>query len=921
MEHNDNKPDAGRSGGKRRPVSLFRRLLQIAVILLFAAILLILSVPWFVPVMVEWKINEILKDMTEKGDGTPSLEFREIGLFHTSLAVDFKRKSRPDSLCRRFTEDDFGIASFSIDYKPCDLLFRSKIDSVRIEGVRVPLQIYGRTAVFPLWEKVKIDLTPSSSSGGGKPFTGFNFRLDTLPVKVGSIHASGTILLQMLEKENGPVLDAILLPLEFGFVSHEDDANVLDWRVKLQGSANGIAASGVFDLVKARVAGNAKIRLDTALTPHTLRSLLKEERNRANLMSDLAFDLDLKDPMAGTASGSLRGRVQAFLTDTENVLWEPDLDFSLSGKKLSVKTGHLRVRGAGEEISFPEATCLFYLDHLMGEGKIRAVSGRGPEINVQYDIQPSPKGDSWRLHLTSEDAGGTERNVLSAQQGDCRISLASPEFDARADFRTPIAFGASAMIPNVQLLQSGWSLNLDDIALASEGDLAAFGATLRTGKLDFRYGPEKNIARASFPGLFLNVRKTKDEEGLLLSFEADDGQCLLPDHKVLMKGISFHQKLSLKTDKTGRGVFRIDDIRLDEKTLGNFQAETDLQNDKFQAGGPLTLCGVRADCRAEVGFGHGFAASFGLDIPSQPIPGEALAELFPGPVGDKKISGNVEVKGEYAISGGRQSGSARVRLTNGAVSSESMKLSAEGIRGEVLFPNLPEIRTAPNQPLFCRSIRFGNMTMDGAILRYRLDSPQSICAERMTLNWCGGKVRMECTYFEPGSNSLSVTVHCDRLDLIQFLTQTGAGTGEGNGNGRISGTLPVSFDRKTRKLSVRNAFLYSTPGEEGKIQFVLDESIRNAQEKSVTFDMTQDALRNFEYSWAKVQMGTEGGSLKLQLQLDGKPAAPLYYTYGGNGIVKSNVPHVFQGIRLDVNLNLPLDVLFDLMDDFNLLKN
>ena len=84
MEHND-KSD----GKKRRPVSLFRRLLQIAVILLAAVILLILAVPWFVPVMVEWKINEILKDMTEKGDGTPSLEFREIGLFHTSLAVDF----------------------------------------------------------------------------------------------------------------------------------------------------------------------------------------------------------------------------------------------------------------------------------------------------------------------------------------------------------------------------------------------------------------------------------------------------------------------------------------------------------------------------------------------------------------------------------------------------------------------------------------------------------------------------------------------------------------------------------------------------------------------------------------------------------------------------------------------------------------
>lgn len=88
----------------------------------------------------------------------------------------------------------------------------------------------------------------------------------------------------------------------------------------------------------------------------------------------------------------------------------------------------------------------------------------------------------------------------------------------------------------------------------------------------------------------------------------------------------------------------------------------------------------------------------------------------------------------------------------------------------------------------------------------------------------------------------------------------------------------------------------------------------------MTFDMTQDALRNFEYSWARVQMQTEDGSLKLQLQLNGKPAAPLYYSYGKDGIVKSSVPHVFQGIRLDVNLNVPLDVLFDLMEDYNLLN-
>ena len=60
MEHNDNKPDAGRSGGKRRPVSLFRRLLQIAVILLAALILLILAAGFMAPIVGEYAVTGLV---------------------------------------------------------------------------------------------------------------------------------------------------------------------------------------------------------------------------------------------------------------------------------------------------------------------------------------------------------------------------------------------------------------------------------------------------------------------------------------------------------------------------------------------------------------------------------------------------------------------------------------------------------------------------------------------------------------------------------------------------------------------------------------------------------------------------------------------------------------------------------------------
>ena len=916
MSGNESAPPAPRK--KSRKLLRFFRILLFLAFLLF---LIVLAVPWFLPALVEDKVNEILKDMTAKGDGSPYVEIREIGLFHTSFSVDLRRERIPDMSGRRFTEDDFGIASVSFDYSPLELLTDSRIRSIRIDGVRVPLMICENTVLLPLWEKLQWDLTPSASSsaGGGNPFDGLKgLRLDTLPVKIGSVQVNGTLFLQIKDREKGPALDAVLLPIQCGIVTHPDNMNVVDWHGSLHGGSNFIAASGVLDLPKMRATGEARIRLNTATTPYTLRTLMKEDRNSANIVSEISFDLDLKDPFASTVSGALRGRLQASAAAAD-LTWEPDFDFSMSDKKLSVKAGHLRVLCAGEELVIPEATCLFYPEHSYGTGTIRAASGRGPGITAKYELQPSPNGDAWRLTLNSEASPEAQKKHLSAQLGAGKASLSEPEFDVRADFSSPIAFGASALLRNLQLAQPGWSLELADIALAGEGDLSAFGATLRTGPLHFRYGENATRIQSSFPGLFLNVRRKKGEDGLHLIFEAADGTCDMPEKNLSMNGISLSQTVSLKEKMSGDGEFRIAAIRLDDKSLGDFRAKTTLRDGAFLAEGPLALCGLRADCRAEGHFSP-FSASCGLQLPEQAIPGEALAELFPDKIGDKIVSGRIEASAEYALADGKQRGSARIRLTDGAVTSESMKLSVDGIRGDVTFPNLPELRTLPNQPLSCRNIRFGNIAADGARLRFRLDSLQSICAERLTLNWCGGKVRMECTYFEPGTDSLAVTVHCDRLDLLQFLTQTGAGTGESNGGGRISGTLPVFFNRKTRKLSVRNAFLYSTPGEEGRIQFMMNESIRNAQEKSVTFDMTQDALRNFEYSWARVQMGTEDGTLKLQLQLNGKPAAPLYYSYGENGIVKSQVPHVFQGIRLDVNLNLPLDVLFELMEDYNLLN-
>lgn len=903
--------DAACSGTGRASCS--RRLFRAAVPVLVLIAVLVLSVPWFLPALVERKVNDILFGLTEQSDGFLRAEVREIGLFRTSFSLELRHPSSPETGDLRFTEDDFGIASASLNYSPVDLLLRSRVDSIRIDGVRLPLLIRGKTFVCPVWEKLSRKLKRQESDKKSNKIEPV-----TLPFSLRSFELNGAVLIQV-EEEDGKFLDSVLLPVEC--IASLTSGSLLKYHMSVRGSANRIDAAGFFNLSKMRIYGGVGICFDSELLPFAVRTRLMDRRNRGELNVFTEYNLDLNDPLGGKVCGQIRGKIRAFASDAAEILWAPGFDFALSDRKVSLSAEDLQVRCAGEDIALRKATCVFDLNTFQGHGLLDIACGRGPEVSADYEFRRTAPDGPWDLRLASREAApkaGKPGISLSAGQG--RVSAGQPDFTIRSSFADALQCRGTASVRDIRFEHPAWTLELGGLFLDGSGSPEAFGAALKAESLSFEYGGEQGW-KTLFPSVLLRIEKEK-ESAIRLAAEADNGSFSLPNANFFLKGISFRQTAFPLSGDMGKGTFRIGELLLNEKNLGSFQGETEIRETSLNARGQLSLCGVHADCRADAAYhaDSGFSASGALTVPSQPIPGEALAELFPEPMGDKKVSGMVEMTGEYAVSGGKQSGSARIRLTDGAVTSESMKLSVEGIQGDVTFPNLPEIRTAPNQPLSCRSVRFGNIVADGARIRFRLDSAKTACVERLNLNWCGGKVRMECTYFESGNDSFAVTVHCDRLDLIQFLTQTGTGTGKGNGNGRISGTLPVFFNRKTRKLSVRNAFLYSTPGEEGQIQFELDESIRKAQGESVTFDMTQDALRNFEYSWAKVQMQTETGALKLQLQLNGKPATPLYYSYGGNGIVKSSVPHVFQGIRLDVNLNVPLDVLFDLMEDYNLLN-
>ena len=113
---------------------------------------------------------------------------------------------------------------------------------------------------------------------------------------------------------------------------------------------------------------------------------------------------------------------------------------------------------------------------------------------------------------------------------------------------------------------------------------------------------------------------------------------------------------------------------------------------------------------------------------------------------------------------------------------------------------------------------------------------------------------------------------------------------------------------KIDNIYFEDAFLFSTPGEDGLIKGDIDEALMDA-ESGIEMELAKDALKDFSYSWVRMRMlssGEDKENLKLELSLDGRPNRALYYAFDEKtaSFIKSPTPCVFQGIRLDTNVNM-----------------
>ncbi len=283
--------------------------------------------------------------------------------------------------------------------------------------------------------------------------------------------------------------------------------------------------------------------------------------------------------------------------------------------------------------------------------------------------------------------------------------------------------------------------------------------------------------------------------------------------------------------------------------------------------------------------------------------------------------GGLSAETALSVTPGKVAGSLKASVIDADLIYDDADLLIQGIDVDLFMPQLMPIRSAPARQLRFKRLDAGDLKLTRGEVDYEIENAHSFLIERCSFKWCNGNVNTQAFRIRPDIGDYKLTLYCDRLNLAMLLEQMGIGIADGQGT--VNGRIPVRLHDD--KITFDDAFLYSTPGHGGRIRLektnMLTTAVPEGTPQANQLKLVQEALKDFEYQWARVSLLTQDDHLLLKLQFDGKPARPLPFRYnkefGGFAKVEANSPgSKFQGIRLDINFNLPLDQILQYKDIF-----
>jgi len=489
---------------------------------------------------------------------------------------------------------------------------------------------------------------------------------------------------------------------------------------------------------------------------------------------------------------------------------------------------------------------------------------------------------------------------------------------------------------------------------ASISDVSAFNDNLSLKTPELTIGGKANLINSEVKGLInLNARNAVLKSGSAKIdipafsvsgiFEQNAGAPLQFDGALNLKDISIEaSKLQFSASGVGgtipfewpfkiiekKGTFFADAVFWKGKNLGAFSGTTRQDKSGLLFDGEYKSAVLKG---MVVGF-SGKSELFGTKSPETEInfivqkyktaSDIDLGRFFPQAKG-MTFGGTLELNGRISFIDKKLAGFLKGNIKEGSFRYSDNDVIIEGININLLMPELPAVRSGPSQHLTFDRASIGAIQLSEGKLDFQVESVESFYIEKSSVKWCNGSVNTQSIRVSSASKDLNLTLFCDRLNFAMIIDQLGIASAEGNGT--VNGKIPVEY--KSGKLSFKDGFLYSTPGEGGTIHItsarLLGEGTVPGTTQFSQIDLTIEALKDYIYNWVRLKLLTEGEDLLLYLQFDGKPANPLPFVYkkdlGGFVRVKSaEEGSRFQGIRLDINLVIPLDKILHYRDSLNI---
>lgn len=412
----------------------------------------------------------------------------------------------------------------------------------------------------------------------------------------------------------------------------------------------------------------------------------------------------------------------------------------------------------------------------------------------------------------------------------------------------------------------------------------------------FRVEADQSRVSASWTA----VQDLKEGRGFDVTIDALSGACRIkqPDRTVRIPSVTLAGKMSV------------------DQAFKRFAAKMDIRSEQM----PFLKAQLVADADLSSGTQIGAAR---LSVQPFEITPDKLAVFNLRPPDAIAFSAMVTASANLELKGKTTDSGFSLDVDNGRFEIPEQKLTVSGIRTKITLADLFSPKTPERQEINIKSVQVKKVKLDDGRIRFKIADKKSLLVENIRFKWCNGTVSTGSVRIPGDNDTYRVTLFCRQLDLPEVLRQIGAFNAKGSGT--LDGKIPVVY--RKGEIFFNKGFLSTTEGKEGRI--AIDETSRltagiplNTPQFS-QLDLAQEALKDFNYKWVKLNLDTTGDMLAVAMELDGKPNRVLPFEYkkdfGGFVRVDAKSPGSnFQGIRLNVNLKLPFN---DVMKFGNKLKS